>query len=176
MDVILEQRKEESPPSKVNLHDEKLVSDKKKSLTEFKSILLGINERFNFHTRFRSLFLTFSLAYLLTLNQFFIQIRFLLYINDVFFQLIMPAFITLLVIYWADELESIVYITFGGWLFFIFGYLFVVNFPWLLGFITSGAATTIFANIAIFIRILPMLTVMMLLGASLAAIIKSLAD
>ncbi|MFW9995142.1 MAG: hypothetical protein ACFFD4_24105 [Candidatus Odinarchaeota archaeon] len=88
----------------------------------------------------------------------------------------MPAFITLLVIYWADELESIVYITFGGWLFFIFGYLFVVNFPWLLGFITSGAATTIFANIAIFIRILPMLTVMMLLGASLAAIIKSLAD
>lgn len=122
----------------------------------------------------RNITLTLILSSLLAINQFFLYIRFTIFVNDVFFQLFLPTFLSVVVIYWAEELEDIVKISFGSLFLFTLFYSIIRSLPWLLGFITTGGTITLFFNLTTIIQILPAIFVMVLLGATIAAILQEI--
>jgi len=122
----------------------------------------------------RNISLTLTLSILLAVNQFLLNIRFFIFVNDVFFQLFLPAILSILVIYWADELEDIVKISFSSLFLFALFYSIIRLLPWLLGYIPTGGTITLFFNFTTIIQILPAICVMVLLGATIAAIIQEI--
>ncbi|MHA2297644.1 MAG: hypothetical protein ACXAEU_08000 [Candidatus Hodarchaeales archaeon] len=159
---------------------EKIIDEDNKTTTAIEKIVSWLkenctseNENFN---RFQTVFLVLSLSSLLTINQFLVQTRFFFYNTDVFFQLVMPGIFSLFIIYWVEDLNDFILITVGGFILFILFYIILINLPWLLGFISNGTVITVFFNIVLVIRLLPLIFVMMLFGGGVATIIRAITN